>query len=232
MDPGEFRACNVLLFDFGGTLDAEGEHWLDRFFALYDLVGLAIPGGRIKEAFYYADAVCRSDPDVAALGLRPFVGRHVRLQFDFLGLSEGPEEREMSAVFCDRAEYFLSCRAVLLDRMRVRFRIGVVSNFFGNLEVVCREAGLNGFLDAVVDSKVVGARKPDPAIFRLALERLACSPQRALFVGDSYERDMVPSIELGMRTVWLKGPNPRLPQSAKPVDACIESLSCLEALVQ
>jgi putative hydrolase of the HAD superfamily len=232
VDPKAFHSCRVLLFDFGGTLDAEGEHWLDRFFALYAVLGLGVPREKIKEAFYHADALCHSDPDVAVFGLRPFVDRHVRLQFEFLGLSERWKQREMVEAFCCRAEYFLARRAALLDRLKERFQIGIVSNFFGNLAVVCDEAGLSNSLHTIIDSGVVGVSKPDPAIFRLALTRLGCAPEETLSIGDSYERDMMPSMELGIGTVWLKGPNPRLPDSPRPVDAYIESLSRLEELVQ
>jgi FMN phosphatase YigB (HAD superfamily) len=231
VDPIEFRACKAVLFDFGGTLDAEGEHWLDRFFALYEDMGLPIPREEIKKAFYLADARCRSDPEVPALCLRSLVSRHVRLQFSFLGIADNDKERRLAYRFCDRAAKFLSQRALLFSRMKSRFRIGVVSNFFGNLDRVCTDAGLRPYLDAIVDSGVVGVRKPDPAIFRIALQRIGCEPQHAIFVGDSYERDMMPSMELGMRTVWLKGPHPRIPESAKPVDASIDRLRRMEVLV-
>lgn len=52
MNPERFHGCKPILFDFGGTLDSDGEHWLDRFYALYGDVGLRIPVSEIKEAFY------------------------------------------------------------------------------------------------------------------------------------------------------------------------------------
>jgi len=64
MDRKKFRECKALLFDFGGTIDADGEHWLDRFFALYEDEGLDFRQEEIKRAFYHADAVCHADPGV------------------------------------------------------------------------------------------------------------------------------------------------------------------------
>lgn len=106
-----------------------------------------------------------------------------------------------------------------------------MSNFYGNVACLCREAGLDESLDVILDSNRIGMSKPDAEIFRIALSRLSLPPERVVFVGDSYERDMIPSRELGMKTIWLKGPNPRVPEGAGPVDAWIGSLPELEVLL-
>ena len=133
--------------------------------------------------------------------------------------------------FCGKAEQFFSLRAGLLASLNGRFRAGVVSNFFGNLRCRPRGGRPGRSFEVVIDSGRVGrqqARRPHlPA-------RPGAAPPAAwqvIFIGDSYERDMVPSDELGMRTVWLKGPNPRIPEDAPPVDAVITRLAELEALV-
>jgi putative hydrolase of the HAD superfamily len=231
MDRKKFRECEALLFDFGGTLDADGEHWLDRFFALYEAGGLEFQQEEIKRAFYYADAVCHADLGVSSIGLRSFVHRHVSHQFEALSFQDPVKQKELADRFCDRAEEFFLQRAGLLAYLKTRFRLGVVSNFFGNLRVVFEEAGLAGSVEVMIDSGCVGVAKPDPRIFQLALDRLRLPPGRAVFIGDSYERDMMPSAQLGLKTIWLKGPNPRLPEHAPPVDAVITRLSELEVLV-
>lgn len=231
MDRKKFRECKALLFDFGGTIDADGEHWLDRFFALYKDGGLDFPQEEIKRAFYHADGVCHADPGVPLLGLRPFVRRHVSHQFEALSFHDPEKQKELADRFCDRAEEFFLQRVSLLTYLKTRFRVGVVSNFFGNLTRVFEDAGLAGSVEVMIDSGCVGIAKPDPRIFQLALEGLRLPPDQAVFIGDSYERDMIPSARLGLKTIWLKGPNPRLPEHATPVDAVITRLSELEVLV-
>jgi hypothetical protein len=54
----DVQSIDTVLFDFGGTLDAPGVHWLTRFHRLYPQVGLAVAPERITEAFYWADGVC------------------------------------------------------------------------------------------------------------------------------------------------------------------------------
>ena len=223
-----FSRCKAILFDFGGTLDSDGEHWLDRFYELYERAGLNVPRDEIKRVFYMADEDCCNDPQVNLLGLRPLMRHHVRLQFAGLNQKNPEKERELAEGFCTKTEGFLRRNLQLLRRLNHAYRLGVVSNFYGNVDVLCREAGLAESLDAILDSTQLGISKPDPEIFRIAVRKLGVSPEEAIFVGDSYERDMMPAKRLGMKTIWLKGPNPRLPEDPEPVDCIISSLPELE----
>jgi putative hydrolase of the HAD superfamily len=231
MNPERFHGCKAILFDFGGTLDSDGEHWLDRFYALYQDQGFQIPLSEIKRAFYHADGLCSSNSQVVSFGLRPLMKYLVHLQFKALDLGDDAKEQELVEMFCSKSERFLRRNALLLSRFRHWYRLGLVSNFYGNVATLCKEAGLEESLDVILDSAQIGISKPDPGIFRTALERLRLDPGKVIFVGDSYERDMIPAREAGMRTIWLKGPNPRIPSNAGPVDAWISSLSELEVLI-
>lgn len=57
--------------------------------------------------------------------------------------------------------------------------------------------------DSIVLSCRTGHRKPEPANFRTVLDELGVEPKEALMVGDTYEHDIRPAIELGMRTIWI-----------------------------
>jgi putative hydrolase of the HAD superfamily len=81
----------------------------------------------------------------------------------------------------------------------------LVSNFYGNISVVLQEFGLNGLFSAVIESAVVGIRKPDPRLFTLGVEALGLQPEEVTVVGDSIDKDMVPARAAGCHTVWLKG---------------------------
>ncbi|HVP80743.1 MAG TPA: HAD family hydrolase [Thermodesulfobacteriota bacterium] len=231
MNPEKFRDCRAILFDFGGTLDSDGEHWLDRFYALYQDLGLGIPPSEIKRAFYEADRLCTSEDHVASLGLRPLMRRHVRYQFATLELADELKEKELAEAFCAKSEHFLRRNARMLRRMRDRYRLGLVSNFYGNVETLCNEVGLAEVFDVILDSALVGMSKPDPEIFRAALNRLKLRPERVICVGDSLDRDMMPARELGMKTIWLRGPHPRIPADAGPVDGSILNLTELRVLM-
>lgn len=67
----------------------------------------------------------------------------------------------------------------------------VVSNSDGTIEAKLRQAGLRDLLDLVVDSRLVGVEKPDPAIFQRALARAGAVPERTLHVGDLHSVDVL-----------------------------------------
>jgi len=231
MNSKPFTNCKAILFDFGGTLDSDGEHWLDRFYELYEEANIDLPREEIKRVFYRAGELCCKDPQVLHLGLRPLMSYHVHLQFSALQLTDTLKKQIMVDRFCSRTEIVLQRNERLLSRLKHFFRLGVVSNFYGNVTAVCREAGLAKSLDVILDSTRIGISKPDPGIFRLAMDELGVEPAEAIFVGDSYDRDMLPARRLAMKTIWMKGPHPRLPEKPEPVDAVISSLTELEFML-
>jgi putative hydrolase of the HAD superfamily len=64
--------------------------------------------------------------------------------------------------------------------------------------------GLDSFFDTVISHEDTGKKKPDPAPFRLALERLVVRPEEAVMIGDWAERDVVGAKALGMKTVFAR----------------------------
>lgn len=194
---------STVLLDFGGTLDGDGVHWLDRFYAIYAGAGLSLPAERIKEAFYDADRRLESDPTISACGLREMMRRHARWQVSHLGLADSVGER-LARDFAELAEGALRRNKLVLQQLRAAgCRLGVVSNFYGNVAALCEEAGLAPLLDVIVDSAVVGYRKPDPRIYLEALRRVGARAGEAAMVGDSFERDIRPAAALGMHAFWL-----------------------------
>jgi putative hydrolase of the HAD superfamily len=193
-----------VLFDYGGTLDGEGWHWFDRMLALYRRAGCALADVEIRRAFYAADQAIAEEAKRGSYGLRPLVERHVELQMAALGPAARRFAREVTEGFCAMTADGWEHSRALLSRLRGRARLGVVSNFYGNLEVLLEEAGLAEALDTVVESARVGVEKPDPAIYRLAAERLGLPPREVVMVGDSFERDVRASHITGMRAIWLR----------------------------
>jgi HAD superfamily hydrolase (TIGR01509 family) len=223
-----------ILFDFGGTLDADGLAWLDRFYDLYPRAGLAnVPKSLIKEAFYWAEAQAELDPAIKKAGFREMMERHVRWQFTKLGLHDPEKETAVAAGFYRPAERILHRNRHLLERLhQTGFRLGVVSNFYGNVEILCREFGYCDFLSVMVDTTHTQIRKPDPAVYHLMAERLEATPAQCAMVGDSFERDIAPAKAIGMTTVWLVGDRGRDLPPAEAADHRIYSLDDLPSLLE
>jgi len=145
------------------------------------------------------------------------------------------DERVIARVadrFLDDAHRHLRRSQALLARLRPRYRLGLVSNFYGNLETVCHNTAIRSLFGVVVDSVRAGFSKPDPRIFWRALDELGVAPPDATFVGDSAARDMAGARALGMRHIWLIAHPPAPPGGpCCPGDAMIHSLADVEALL-
>ena len=81
----------------------------------------------------------------------------------------------------------------------------LVSNFYGNINQVLKDAGIDGYFKDVIESAVVGVRKPNPAIFALGVCALDLPASQVLVVGDTYGKDIIPAHKLGCHTLWIKG---------------------------
>lgn len=91
-----------------------------------------------------------------------------------------------------------------LHRVRARgVPIAVVSNSEGKLEELFDGLGILGAFDVVIDSGVVGVEKPDPRIFRIALDRFRVPPSRALHLGDSFGPDVLGARAAGLRVALV-----------------------------
>ena len=192
----------AVLFDFGGTLDADGVAWKERFFRLWCEEVEAIAPDRFARAFYAADdALVGAVPPT--LTLRETVERIARGVTREMGVSDPALAGRIAGRFLEEAGERLRASALLLSRLSRRYRLGVVSNFYGNLSAVCADAGLSPFLAVMVDSACVGCTKPDARIFQAALTGLSVEPAQAVFVGDSLPRDMAGARGIGMPHVWL-----------------------------
>ena len=217
----------VLLFDFGGTLDADGLPWKERFTRLYRAHGVRAGDDVFDPVFYAADdALLGTLPP--ACGLRETVGRLVEGVSAGLGVGDARLTAQVGASFLEASLEHLSASRKLLERLRRRYRLGLVSNFYGNLDAVCDEAGIAELFDVLVDSTRVGITKPDPRIFRHATDALGVAPAAATFIGDSAARDMAGAREVGMPHVWLTGRARVAPSPCCPGDRVIAVLADLE----
>jgi len=194
----------AILFDLGGTLDSDGVAWKDRFHALLAREGHDVPREAFDPAFYAADdaLVGRIPRDLSFRETVRLLSEGLTGRLGISGAGERLADR-----FASESENVLRSRAGLLRKIRATHRLGVVSNFYGNLERVLSDVGLGDFFETAIDSEVVGFGKPDARIFRAALGALGVAEGDALFVGDSKARDMEGARGIGMRHVWLRQGN-------------------------
>jgi len=221
---------DAVLFDFGGTLDSDGLPWKERVYRLLVAEGIPVTPARFDPLFYAADdALVGALPETCSF--RETVARLVAGVGEALELRDPTVAPRVARRFLDDALARLAGNAPLLGRLARRYRLGIVSNFYGNLGRVCDDAGIRPFFDVLVDSAAVGWTKPDPRIFRQALDALGVGPAAATFVGDSLPRDMAGARGVGMRHIWLVGPTAPGEGPCCPGDRRISALSELEGIL-
>lgn len=196
----------TVLFDFGGTLDSDGVAWKERVYAHYQAEGLMMSAADFAPAFYAADdRLVGTIPQTANLAATVDVLMG-NLEAGFAGPGRSPDKprgQRAAARFMAEAEACFVRNRPFLSELARRYQLGIVSNFYGNLEAVCAGAGLTPFFGAMIDSSRVGVEKPDPAIFEAALRPFGAVPQTTLFVGDSLRRDREGARRIGMDFIWI-----------------------------
>lgn len=192
-----------LLFDYGGTLDADGTTWLERFAPIYKEAGLDVAKERFDRAFYDSDDNLHLNHDLKGLDL----AQTVRLQVADVIKAVAPARTDLIEPVAGR--FVADCRGQfkrltpVLLRLSRRYRLGIVSNFYGNLEGLLAAEGLGAHFSVVADSGVLGVTKPDAAIFLHASRALSSEPAECVMVGDSIKRDMKGAAGAGMKTALI-----------------------------
>ncbi len=192
------------IFDYGGTLDTGGQHWGKVIWHAYERQQVPVSEAAFREAYVHAERTLGRTPIIQPdFTFRRTLEEKLRIELDFLRL---PQYQQ--AVVDDL--YALTCaetarsREVLLQ-LRERYPMVLVSNFYGNIATVLREFRLDGIFHTIVESAVVGVRKPDPRIFTLGVEALGLRPDEVIVVGDSMDKDIIPARQAGCHTVWFQG---------------------------
>ena len=94
----------------------------------------------------------------------------------------------------------------VLESLRPRFALGIISNFDGRLRMILEQLGISRFFNVVAISSEIGADKPDPFIFARASELAGVARAAALHVGDDPVNDWHGAAEAGLRVFRLERP--------------------------
>lgn len=103
----------------------------------------------------------------------------------------------------ERWKVYEDVKPTLKELKRRGFRLGVISNFDSRLVDLLRVCELDQFFDSVHVSTQVGAAKPDPAIFQVALQAHNIEPHQAWHIGDSPREDVEGAAVAGLQAVLL-----------------------------
>lgn len=210
----QFGEIKSLIFDYGGTLDTNARHWARVLWEGYVKAGIPVSEAGFRVAYVHGErTLARQRIIMPQDDFRVVLMKKVDIETRFLvdegrwGADDGERKRLSDAVadYCyEYARRTVAHSREVLERLRPYYGMVLVSNFYGNIGTILRDFRLDCFAH-VIESAVVGVRKPDPAIYRLGVDATGCLPGEVLVVGDSYDKDVVPAHTVGCATAWLKG---------------------------
>ncbi len=196
------KGKKAIFFDYGGTLDAPGTAWKENFYEIYKRHGLNVDLERFSRAFYGADdSLILENP--VSLTLTEIVHEQVKRVLEGLDCFSRELQKKVAEEFLKKSFVNIEKNLEILKRLKKRFKIGIISNNYGNLKEICRETGLLNVLDVMVDSNLVGAIKPSRKIFFEGLTALGVTPEEAVMVGDNIKRDIIGALSIGMDAILV-----------------------------
>jgi putative hydrolase of the HAD superfamily len=204
-----------ILFDLYGTLLVYGNmkkawaDWLSAFYHLLKRQGLKISEETFSQecdGFFSATAPADNEDHLTVL--------ESRIQYLCQRLNHQLLKEELSHIADAIAEAWQTHISIDPEAMPVistlkqnKKMVGLVSNFDHPPHVrrILSHNGLEGFFDTTIISSEVGFKKPDPAIFALALQHTGISAADAVYVGDT-ETDVAGAIAAGIHPIFIARP--------------------------
>jgi putative hydrolase of the HAD superfamily len=195
------------IFDYGGTLDSGGQHWGQVLWHAYERHRVPVTEAQFREAYVYVERTLGRNPIISPdFTFRQTLETKLRLQLEYLKVENEKYRQTILDDIYERTKAVTAqSREVLLRLKEQGLPMVLVSNFYGNMHTVLHEFGFDGLFLKVIESAVVGIRKPDPRIFLLGVEALGLKPEEVTVVGDSLDKDIIPAHEAGCQTIWLRG---------------------------
>jgi len=206
-----------IIFDYGGTIDTDSVHWAEVIWRAYSCCNANIDEDSYRMAYVHAERSLAKFPLIKPQDdFLSLLKIKINIQTSFLvdahlwpEMERNENQRmkvtERIARWCyDFVINNLKKTRPILKELAEQFPLVLVSNFYGNIHAILKDFKLELFKD-VIESAVVGVRKPDPRIFQLGIEALGINPLETIVVGDSFDKDIIPANSIGCKTIWIKG---------------------------
>ncbi len=208
-----FEHLKGIIFDYGGTIDSRGDHWSEVIWKGYQKANIEVSKEQFRDCYVFAERELakvrhilpeHNFYDLLLIKMRIELGDLVsKGLFDKSNVEESAKE---VAQYCyNFAKECIEEARPILSELHKHFPMVLVSNFYGNVESVLKDFDVRKYFNEIIESAVVGVRKPDPKIFMLGVEALGMNPEEVLVVGDSYKKDIVPAETIGCKVLWIKG---------------------------
>lgn len=213
MDKKYLEGVKGFIFDYGGTIDTGGEHWSHVIKRGWDKAEIAVDVPHFREAYVYAERELARTRHILPehdFGDLLLIKANIELQWmagqGLLPPQDVEPKAKIVADYCyEFAKSNVEKAIPVLEELKKNHKLVLVSNFYGNISTVLADFGMKDIFGKIIESAVVGVRKPDPEIFRLGVKALGLKPDECVVIGDSFRKDIEPALSIGCKAVWIKG---------------------------
>lgn len=202
-----------LILDYGGTLDSDGMHWGKVIWHAYERCAIPVTETQYREAYVQTERrlgveniIQPADTFHRTLAIK------LAMQLQMLGVdTERYHKLLLDDIYGGVQQTMLRNRGVLETLKTRQVRMVLVTNFYGNMNRVLQEMGIVHLFHEIIESAVVGIRKPDSRLYQLGVDALlpllpeGSTSRDITVVGDSMDKDIIPAKSIGCQTVWIKG---------------------------
>jgi len=203
-----------IIFDYGGTIDSNGKHWAEVLWEAYQDNQVPVTKKDFRDAYVYGERYLATNYVIEPSDtFKKLLEKKIDLQINWLivngFLPDNDKTSQYSLAISNQcynfASSFLKRAKPVIQKLHEKYPLVLVSNFYGNVESVLDDFEITCFFKEIIESAVVGVRKPDPAIFSLGVKALGFAQEEVVVIGDSYSKDIIPATKIGCKTIWLKG---------------------------
>ena len=197
-----------VLIDYGGTIDTNGLHWGSVLWNSYQKHNLKVEKDTFSKAYSFGERSLAINPII-----KPehsfYDTLFLKIEQQFKYLAENGVVLDQSIIKSlaedcnDFARKTVDSAKPVLAELAEKYPLILVSNFYGNINKVLEVFEIDHFFKHIVESAVVGIRKPNPGIYKLGADFLNLPANECVVIGDSFVKDIVPANELGCKTIWL-----------------------------
>ncbi len=197
-----FMKARAVLFDLGGTL-IESAELFETFHRILTLKGIKKPIRQVEKAMKEAELEIKGE-----LGedVPKDIDYYTRWNLNILHRLKVYDDdcelaEEIDKHWFDYME--IKPHAGLHDTLRrlsaSGLKLGIVTNGYeSDLEKILPKLSMQNFFDVLVAADTIGKKKPDPAIFLYAVQKLEIKPSETVFVGDEYDIDYIGAKQAGL----------------------------------
>jgi putative hydrolase of the HAD superfamily len=126
-------------------------------------------------------------------------------ELDITGITWGGLLQDYISQFKNSCVPFPNLLSMLEELRSNNLILGMITNGPGDFQKgSIHSLGIGSYFDKILISELEGIKKPDPQIFKRALEQLNVSSNESIFVGDHPENDVKAARNIGMKGIWKK----------------------------